>query len=262
MKKLFALLSGLLLSASAFAFDHSAFDTLLKKHVVLVDGGKATKVNYGNFAKDRAQLKSYLDNISKVSAAEYKGWNKNTQLAFLINAYNAYTIELILTKYPDLKSIKDLGSVLSSPWKKKFFTLLGEEKTLDDVEHGLIRAEGVFNEPRIHFVVNCASNGCPAIRNEAITADKLEAQLEDSTKKFLADRSRNRIAEGGVQISKIFDWYGKDFAKGWKGYTSLNQFLTKYADALTDNTADKQTLSEGKLKVSFLDYDWGLNAAR
>jgi hypothetical protein len=262
MKKLFALLFGLLLSASAFAFDHSAFDALLKKHVVLIDGGKATKVNYANFAKDRTQLKTYLDNVSKVSAADYKSWNKNEQLAFLINAYNAYTIELILTKYPDLKSIKDLGSVLSSPWKKKFFTLLGEEKHLDDIEHGMIRAEGVFNEPRIHFVVNCASIGCPAIRNEAITAEKLEAQLEDSTKKFLADRSRNRISDGQVQVSKIFDWYGKDFAKGWKGYTSLNQFFAKYADALTDNAADKQALAEGKLKITFLDYDWGLNAAR
>ncbi|MFM2398130.1 MAG: hypothetical protein RL341_287 [Pseudomonadota bacterium] len=262
MNRFFIFLIGALLSASAFAFDHSAFDALLKKHVVLVDGGKATKVNYGNFAKDRAQLKSYLDSISKVSATEYKGWNKNTQLAFLINAYNAYTIELILTKYPDLKSIKDLGGTFSSPWKKKFFTLLGEEKHLDDVEHGMIRADGVFNEPRIHFVVNCASIGCPALRNDAITADKLESQLEDSTKKFLADRSRNRIADGNVQISKIFDWYGKDFAKGWKGYTSLNQFLAKYADALTENAADRQALAEGKLKTSFLDYDWGLNLAR
>jgi hypothetical protein len=262
MKRFVLFCAALLLSASAFAFDHSAFDALLKKHVVLIEGGKATKVNYANFAKDRAQLKTYLDALSKVSPAEYKGWSKNEQLAFLINAYNAYTVELILTKYPDLKSIRDLGSTFSSPWKKKFFMLLGEEKHLDDVEHGMIRAEGVFNEPRIHFVVNCASIGCPALRNEAITADKLEAQLEDSTKKFLADRSRNRIAEGSVQISKIFDWYGKDFSKGWKGYTSLNQFLAKYADALTDNAADKQALAEGKLKVSFLDYDWGLNVAR
>jgi Protein of unknown function, DUF547 len=262
MKRLFIFLIGTLLSASAFAFDHSAFDALLKKHVVLVDGGKATKVNYGNFAKDRAQLKSYLESLSKVSAAEYKGWNKNTQLAFLINAYNAYTIELILTKYPDLKSIKELGSTFTNPWKKKFFTLLGEEKHLDDIEHGMIRADGVFNEPRIHFVVNCASIGCPALRNEAIAADKLEVQLEDSTKKFLADRSRNRIKDGELQVSNIFKWYGKDFERGWKGYTSLNQFFIKYADVLADNAESKQALQDGKLKTSYLDYDWNLNAAR
>jgi hypothetical protein len=262
MKRILIFIAGLLISASAFAFDHSAFDALLKKHVVLIDGGNATKVNYANFAKDRAQLKTYLDSLSKVGAGEYKAWNKNEQLAFLINAYNAYTIELILTQYPDLKSIKDLGSAFTSPWKKKFFTLLGEEKHLDDVEHGMIRAEGVFNEPRIHFVVNCASIGCPALRNEAITAEKLEAQLEDSTKKFLSDRSRNRIKDGAVQISKIFDWYGKDFSKGWKGYTSLNQFLAKYADSLTANAADKQALTEGKLKITYLDYDWNLNAAK
>jgi hypothetical protein len=259
MKRFFAFLFGALFCASAFALDHSAFDALLKKHVVNIDGGK---VNYTNFAKDRAQLKTYLDALSKVSAAEYKSWNKNEQLAFLINAYNAYTIELILTKYPDLKSIKDLGSIIASPWKKKFFMLLGEEKSLDDVEHGMIRAEGVFNEPRIHFVVNCASIGCPALRNEAITADKLEAQLDDSAKKFLSDRSRNRIKDGSAQISKIFDWYGKDFAKGWKGYASLNQFLDKYADAFADSPADKQALTEGKLKISHLDYDWNLNDAK
>jgi hypothetical protein len=262
MKRFFALIFSCLLSSTALAYDHSVFDALLKKHVLLIEGGKATKVNYANFAKDRAQLKSYLDALSKVSAADYKGWPKNEQLAFLINAYNAYTIELILTKYPDLKSIKELGSTLSSPWKKKFFTLLGEEKHLDDIEHGMIRAEGVFNEPRIHFVVNCASIGCPALRNEAITADKLEAQLEDSTKKFLSDRSRNRMNGDAVQLSKIFDWYGKDFSRGWKGYNSLNQFLAKYANSLADNPADQSTLASGKLKTTFLDYDWALNAAR
>jgi Protein of unknown function, DUF547 len=262
MKKILLFACFCLNAVVAFAFDHSAFDALLKKNVVQLDGGKASQVKYADFAKDRAQFKAYLDSISKVPAAEFKTWNKNEQLAFLINAYNAYTIELILTKYPDLKSIKDFGTTFTSPWKKKFFTLLGEEKALDDIEHGMIRAEGVYNDPRIHFVVNCASIGCPPLRNEAITAAKLDAQLDDSAAKFLSDRSRNRYASGSLTLSKIFDWYGKDFAKGWKGYTSLNQFIAKYSDALADNAADKQTLAEGKFKLSFSDYDWNLNDAK
>ncbi len=262
MKKILLFACFCLNAAAAFAFDHSAFDALLKKNVVQLDGGKASQVKYADFAKDRAQFKAYLDSISKVPAAEFKTWNKNEQLAFLINAYNAYTIELILTKYPDLKSIKDLGTTFTSPWKKKFFTLLGEEKALDDIEHGMIRADGVYNDPRIHFVVNCASIGCPPLRNEAITAAKLDAQLEDSTRKFLSDRSRNRHASGTLTLSKIFDWYGKDFARGWKGYTSLNQFLAKYSDALADNTADKQAVADGKFTLSFGDYDWNLNDAK
>jgi hypothetical protein len=99
---------------------------------------------------------------------------------------------LILTKYPELESIKDLGSVFSSPWKKKFFSLLGQERSLDDIEHGMIRAPGAFDDPRIHAGVVCASIGCPMLRPEAFTPEKLDAQLDDGMKRFLADGTRNR----------------------------------------------------------------------
>lgn len=121
-------------------------------------------------------------------------------MAFLINAYNAYTVEWILTRYPNLKSIKDLGSFLQSPWQKKFFSLLGEERHLDWIEHEQLPP--LYSDPRVHAAVNCASIGRPALRNEAFTATRLEAQLEDGMQRFLADRTRNRVKGGQLD----YDW--------------------------------------------------------
>jgi hypothetical protein len=162
---------------------------------------------------------------------------------------------LILTRYPDLKSIKDLGSVLQSPWKKAFFTPLGQERSLDEVEHGLIRAPGVFDEPRIHAAVNCASVGCPMLRNEAFTANKLEAQLEDSLRRFLADRSRNRFdpTSSTLWVSKIFDWYQGDFEKGHQDFTSLDATFARYADALGNTPQAQDAIRKGGLKIRYLE---------
>ncbi len=179
-------------AANAFDHSHAAWTALLKKHVVLVDGGKASKVDYAAVAQDRASLKAYLDSLSKVPPAEYAAWKKPEQLAFLINAYNAFTLEKILTRYPDLKSIRDFGSIFGNPWKDKFFTLLGKPMTLDGIEQDTIRAPGAFDEPRIHFAVNCASIGCPMLREEAYVADRIDRQLEEQAERFLSDRSRNR----------------------------------------------------------------------
>jgi Protein of unknown function, DUF547 len=248
---------------NAFALDqnYTAFDSLLKKHVAWNAAGVASTVNYKGFLADRAELKKVLDEFSALSKAQYDGLKRDEKLAFLINTYNAYTIELILTKYPDLKSIKDLGSFTQSPWKKQFFKLLGEERGLDNVEHDMIRAAGAFDEPRIHFAVVCASIGCPALRPEAVTAAKLESQLEDGAKRFLKDKTRNRYSaqSGKLEVSKIFDWYKGDFAKGHKGITSREVFFGKYADLLTDDAAAQQLIKDGKVSISHLDYDWNLN---
>src|ERR1700691_2046756 len=194
-KAVIAVAAALLAAANpALAFDHShaGWDALLKRHVVVATDGSSSRADYAGFAADRHALQSYLDSLSAVSEAEYRNWTREQKLAFLINAYNAYTIDLVLTRYPDLQSIKDLGWLLKSPWKKEFFTLLGVTRSLDDLEHGLIRAPGVFDEPRIHFAVNCASVGCPMLRDEAFSAARLDAQLEDGTRRFLGDRTRNR----------------------------------------------------------------------
>ena len=160
------LLAFLVLAAAPFGaavaqFDHShaAWTALLKRNVVLVDGGKASQVRYAELAKDRTALKSYLAALSKVTEAEFNGWSKPQQMAFLINAYNAFTIEKILTRYPDIKSIWDFGKLFGNPFKDRFFVLLGSESTLDRIEHETLRKKGAYDEPRVHFAVNCASIG-------------------------------------------------------------------------------------------------------
>lgn len=242
-------------------FDHSyaAWDALLKKHVRWLPDGKQSRANYKGFAADRAALKAVLDSMSAVPKASFDGWNRPQQMAFLTNAYNAFTVELILTKYPDLKSIKELGSLIQSPWKKKFFTLLGEERHLDWIEHEQLRPR--YNEPRIHAAVNCASIGCPALRDEAFTATKLEAQLEDGMRRFMGDRTRNRVKGDRVEVSRIFKWFREDFEGGHGGFKQLEDVFAKYAELLTDAPAEQAALKAKSLRVSHLDYDWSLNDA-
>jgi len=238
---------------------HAVWDGLLRKHVVPVDGGHATRVNYRGMAADRKALQAYLGELSRVSADDYARWTRDRKLAFLINAYNAFTVEKVLMRYPDLKSIRDFGIIFGNPWKDDFFTLLGLPQNLDGLEHGLIRAPGVFDDPRIHFAVNCAAVGCPALRGEAYVAARLDAQLDAQALRFLADRSRNRHAGNALEVSRIFDWYGGDFAAGHRGINSVAQYLARHAHVLADREADRQAVRGAKLPIRFLDYDWRLN---
>lgn len=259
-----ALLAAACLSAAApgaAAFDHShaQWDGLLVRNVSWITGGHASVVDYEGMQRDRNTLKEYLAALSRVTQQEYDSWTRAQRLAFLIDAYNAFTVELILTRYPDLESIKDLGSLIQSPWKKRFFQLLGKPRTLDELEHGMIRAPGAFDDPRIHVAVNCAAIGCPALRPEAFVAEKLDQQLEDSVQRFLSDRGRNRAETDALRVSKIFDWYGDDFAAK---AGSVANWLARYADQLTADAALQRRIREAKLPVRFLDYDWRLNARR
>lgn len=241
---------------AAFDHSHAQWDALVKQHVKWLPGGHGSQADYRGFQADRAALQGYLASLSAVPRAEYEGWTRPQKLAFLINAYNAFTVDLILSEYPKLKSIRDLGSFFKSPWKQRFFTLLGEKRSLDDVEHSMIRAPGAFDDPRIHMAVNCASIGCPALRNEAFVAERLDAQLEDSVLRFLSDRSRNRVNGNALEISSIFDWYGEDFAKK---SGSVAKWMAFYAAQLTEDTAVRQALQQASLSLKFLDYDWALN---
>ena len=249
---------------AAFDAQHTAFNALLAKHVIRVNGGNASQVQYAGFAQDRAALKAYLDSASMVPRAEFEGWSAAQRMAFLINAYNAYTIELVLTKYPDLQSIKDIGSFVQSPWKKKFFPLFGAPTSLDDIEQGMLRKRGAYDDPRLHFALNCASIGCPMLLDVAYTAERLDAQLDAQAERFMADRSRNRFnaATGQLEVSKIFDWYADDFRLGHKGIASPTAFFARYAGKLSDVLADQQKLRAQTAGVGFLEYDWRLNDAR
>ncbi len=271
MKKLIALLATAFAfliassAASAQGFDHSyaAWDAQLKKQVKWLPDNKQSRVNYKSFAAERGELTKTLESFSAVTPAQFGAFNKEQQMAFLINAYNAFTIELILTKYPDLKSIKNV-TVIGSPWKKKFYQLLGEERNLDWLEHERLRpniAAGGYQDPRIHVAIVCASIGCPALPQDAFTAGKLDSQLEDGMKRFVGDKTRNRYADGKLQVSSIFKWFKEDFEKGYKGFSKVEDVFAKYADSLTSDAAVQGQIRAKTVSISHLDYDWSLNDA-
>lgn len=221
--------------------NHAQWDALLKKHV-----NQEGLVNYKGFIKDKQQLESYLK-LLQTKTPDPKSWNKEEQLAFWINAYNAYTVKLIIDNYP-LKSIQELDSKVAAPtaksiWDHKFIPLLGKKMSLNMIEHDILRKE--FNEPRIHFAINCASISCPVLLNEAFTASKLERQLDKQTNRFINDPSKNKLSAKSPKVSSIFNWFGDDFKKN----ESLIHFLNRYAKVKIDPNAT----------LTFLAYNWDLN---
>lgn len=238
MKSLTTVALLLLTSFHLEAFDHSQFDKVLKRYV-----DSSGQVNYASLKSDRADLDQYLAKTSAVPRTTFDSWGRNEQLAFLINVYNAETLQLIIDNHPT-KSIRKLGGFLGSPWKKDVVDLFGKKTTLDFVEHDFIRVD-YADEPRIHFALVCAAKGCPPLRNEAFVAARLERQLEDQTKTFLTDSGKNRVEGSTLLLSPIFDWYGSDFTKNGR---TLAEYVSPY---MGGNTAGKS--------IKFTDYDWSLN---
>ncbi|UOQ97637.1 DUF547 domain-containing protein [Hymenobacter sp. 5317J-9] len=227
--------------AAPAAVDHSAFDKLLKKHV-----NAKGLVDYKGFKADQAVFDQYLDLLSKNAPAS--SWSKQEQMAYWINAYNAFTIKTILNHYP-LESIKDIGSKIkipfvNTPWADKFFRIGGEKMSLDNIEHGILRKK--YDDPRIHFALVCASMSCPRLRNEAYTAAKLDSQLDDQGRDFLNNPAKNKIGKGSAQLSKYFDWYKGDWTKNGQ---SVAKWVNKYSTTKIDE----------KTPISYLDYNWKLN---
>ena len=221
--------------------NHSVFDQLLKKYV-----DENGNVNYGGFESEKKSFEGYLNQIEETPPNDEK-WTKNQQLAYWLNAYNAFTIKLILDNYP-IESIKDIGSkiqvpFLNTPWDIKFIEIGEEKYDLNNIEHNILRKN--FNEPRIHFAIVCASFSCPKLRQEAYKAEILEQQLTNQAKQFLRDTNKNQIAKEEIKISKIFSWFERDFTK--EG--SLIDFLNLYSPVVIDS----------KAKISHMDYDWSLN---
>lgn len=238
----------------------AVWNSLLQRCVRPVDNDHSTAVDYNCFSSHEDELDGYLDALSEISETVLLSQDKGEQLAFLINAYNAWTLKLILGDWPEVESIRDLGSFLRSPWKKPFIPLLGKLVSLDDIEHGMIREAGRFDDPRIHFAVNCASVGCPALRRDAYIGETIDTQLEEQAKSFLADPSRNRLRDGVLEVSSIFKWYRDDFEKGWRGLDSLEDFLQSYGASLRLTSEQRAQLSSGDMDLEFLDYDWQLNS--
>jgi hypothetical protein len=248
-------------AAELFDQSHQKWTAVLASSVKWNSAGSASSVDYASLKANHTQLDQYTTTLSQVSEAQFNGFNKLQRRAFLINAYNAFTLQLVLTKYPDLTSIKELGSVFSSPWKKAFVPLLGQTRSLDDIEQTLLRGAAEFDDPRIHFAVNCASIGCPALRPEAFVAARLDAQLLDQTQRFLRDRSRNRYNKAGqiLELSMIFKWYSGDFERGFLGAKNVAEFVSSYAGSIGLTPAQLAQLKSGDIDIDYTDYSWKLN---
>jgi hypothetical protein len=243
---------------AAPAFDHAEWDAILKKH------GKGDRVDYAALAADRAALDAYCDRIARLPADAVAKWPRAGQMAFWINAYNAITLRTIVDAYPikgsGLSALRFPSSSirqLADPWGRQH-TIASAPRSLDDMEHKILRAE--WKDARIHAAVNCASVGCPPLRLEAFTGEKLEAQLDDQMRKFVADPARNTVdpATKKIELSSIFDWFGEDFGtrqKGAAGERALLAWLEKYGPAEWKPflaTFDPDD-------IEFRDYDWALN---
>ena len=245
------------MTASAQSFDpsHTAFTDVLNEHVEVYDAGLKSAVNYRELSENRLPLDNYLASLSAVELSEYESWTHEQQLAFLINAYNAFTLQLIIDNIDKFESgkadsIRNLGGLFSSPWEKSFFTLLGEKRTLDWVEHEKIRVD--FDEPRIHAALVCAAASCPKLRAEAFTGESLETQLEDQMITFLSDRDKNGIDDKDIYLSKIFDWYREDF-------DGLRDYLRTYSRPLSGDSGSSDNMNFQSLDIRFVDYNWKLN---
>lgn len=226
-------------------FNHEKFDTVLKRYV---ENGK---VDYATLKQDDL-FPAYLEELANADLTSLD--SREEKVAFWINAYNAYTLQLILDNYP-IRSIKDLSflgtMIINSPWKKRFCNVGGSIYTLDEIEHDILRGE--LGETGIHFAVVCASNSCPILRSEAYTANALKAQLQEQTRSFLQDTLRNQFRWEGntLYLSRIFDWYESDFKEK---YGSVTAFLAQH---FTDE--ERAMLERGDVKIEYLDYDWSLN---
>ncbi|MFK7826231.1 MAG: DUF547 domain-containing protein [Oligoflexales bacterium] len=235
-------------SASAFDHKHQTWNLVLQNYV-----NSNSFVDYSGLKQDQDKLKNYLGQLESISKEEFNSWTSNERKAFLINAYNAFTIKLILDHYP-INSIKDIGNIFTSPWKKKFFKLLdGRIKTLDQIEHDELR--NMFEDYRIHAAVNCASNSCPPLRSKAFTAMDLDEQLDEQMQLWLADRSRNIFAPASneIKLSMIFKWYRSDFETWGEG---LNTVILRYGPP------EAASLLANSANLSHLSYDWQLNDAK
>jgi hypothetical protein len=256
--------------AQDFDHQHKAWDALLRRHVVLISEGRASQLRYAALARERAALEAYLGSLSAVPRAEFEGWAKPERMAFLINAYNAFTVEKILTRYPKIESIWDFGRFFGNPFKDRFFRLLGEDVSLDWIEHDTLRVPGAYDEPRLHYVLNCAAVSCPMLREEAYVPGRLAEQLEDQARRFLSDHSRNRYsaAQRRLEVSKVFDWYRVDWERRARGFdggappsASLAEYFAPYAGLLAATPQGERQVAERNAPIAYLEYDWSLNDA-
>lgn len=234
--------AGLLLLWSTPAWsapDHQILAQLLTKY------NQNGHVDYAGFKREETRLDAYLEDLAKIDPDSLA---RDERFAFYVNAYNAWTIKLILSGYPGVESIKELGSFFKSPWKRKFVKLGNGTISLDNIEHDILRPD--FKDPRIHFAVNCAAKGCPPLYAEPFTGSRLDDQLNTATKHFINNPRFNRLEKNRLYVSSIFKWYSEDFNDDTIGY------FEQYA---SPELKDAIIARRSSLEIAYLDYDWSLN---
>ncbi len=240
--------------APTFDAIHVPWNAILEQRV------RGGDFDYLGLSKERAGLDTYIASLEAVTFDVFSTLSRTERYAFWVNAYNAYTVKRVLDGY-HVKSIRDLGDEKLSVWDRDFVplgalqpTLAKEKLTLNDIENKILRP--TFQDARVHAAINCASKGCPPLRAEAFTAAKLEAQLDEQVKAWLADTTRNRFdaQKKRVEISKVFEWFAEDFQKEAGSATA---WIARF------RPTDKGWLiARDKPTVSFLEYDWALNEAK
>lgn len=232
-------------AAEVSAPSHSRFDALLKKQV------KDARVDYAALQAQPGELNGYLDALAKISPAAFARLPQSDRLACLLNLYNAATLKLITDHYP-LSSIRSIGVLPGAAWRDRRVRFGGQIMTLEYLENKIIRAE--YREPRIHFALVCAANGCPPLRSEAYAGARLNRQLDEQARQFLGESAKNHFdaRTQTLHLSPIFQWYEADF-------TAAAGSLAEYVQRYLPRTQRDALAASQKVAVAFTKYDWALN---
>ena len=227
-------------ASPAFPFDHTyraLDDSVLAPFVI--EGG----VDYAALALRRASLDRFLADCAEVSFEEYRSFTRSEQMAFLINLYNAATLQLVLDRRP-ARSMRDLGGLFRSPWAIRFISLFGRRVSLGNILHDVLRPE--FEDPRVHFALCNASRGSPALASEPYRAETLEEQLDACARVYMLERPEmNRWDGETLYLSPLFKWYSNDFGKT----PGVRVFARKYFPDVTE-----------RAPIRYTDWDWSLNS--
>ena len=228
-------------------------------------------VHYRGLKENKYKLISFTESMANTQKSDYDLWTKQEKIAFRINSYNSLTLKAIIDHYPikasflsSIRYPKNSIRQISGVWDKIKFTVLGNKVTLDDIEHKILRTE--FSEPRIHMALVCAAMGCPPLRNEPYSGEKLDTQLDDQARAFLAKPQNFRIdkEKKRVYLSSIFKWFGKDFTskydtdEAFRGHSQEERAVLNFIGTYLDQP-DRRFLREGIYEISYIDYDWSLN---
>lgn len=246
--------------------DYKEYAQVLENHV-----NQRGEVDYEKLSSDSSELYSFLKVLRELRTAEYDAWSEEQKIAFWINAYNAFTLKAIIDHYPIKSSMirsisypKNSIRQIPGVWKKIKFFAMGQEFTLNQIEHNILREN--FDEPGIHMALVCAARSCPLLRREPYTGESLEQQLKDQAEKFLSEPNNFRIDKQRliVFLSSIFKWYQEDYMNSYAPKQTLENIDKKKSAVLNYisqflSEADLSFLKNGDFRVKYLKYDWSLN---